>query len=71
MNTNSTFQRYLLSSLTTFITVGVSTLAIELSAGTLIWTSTFWLSVAAVVVRAAFKAVVEGLAGKTADVTPA
>lgn len=63
-----TTKRYLLSSLTTFITVAIATLAVQLGNGAVImWTTTFWASVALTVVRAGFKAVVEGFAGQTGD----
>ncbi len=64
---NETFKRYLLSSLTTFITTGVGALAMQLSANAIQWTGTFWLAVGAVVVRAGFKAVIENLAQKHSD----
>ena len=64
-------KRYLLSSLTTFLTVGVSTLAVQLSTNAIQWTLAFWLTIGAVVIRAAFKAVVEGLAKQNADVPTA
>lgn len=66
-NINNTFKRYLLSSLTTFLTAGISVLAIQLSAQSIQWTSTFWFAIGAVVVRAGFKAVVESLAKHNAD----
>lgn len=66
-NINKTFERYLLSSATTFLTAGVSALAMQLSANTIQWTQTFWFAVGAVVVRAGFKAVVEALAKRNAD----
>lgn len=64
----STFRRYLLSSLTTFLTAGVTALAMQLSATSIQWTSTFWFAVGAVVARAGFKAVVEAFVKKNADV---
>jgi hypothetical protein len=64
---NPTIQRYLLSSLTTFLTVGSSALAVELASNSIQWTSTFWLSVVVVVVRAGFKAVVETFAAQHSD----
>jgi hypothetical protein len=68
MQTQTIFQRYALSSLTTFLTVAVSTLSAQLAvAGTIQWTGDFWLAILVVVLRAAFKAVVEGLAAKNAD----
>lgn len=63
----STLQRYALSSLTTFVTVGAATLAMMISTQQIQWTAAFWLSLGAVVVRAAFKAVVESLFGMHAD----
>jgi hypothetical protein len=66
---NPTLKRYLLSSLTTFLTVGISALAVELSTNSVQWTWTFWLTIAMVVIRAGFKGIVEGLAGNNADIT--
>lgn len=64
---NPTLKRYLLSSLTTFITVAAATLSVQLSAGVVQWTWAFWFSVIIVVVRAGIKAVVETFASQTAD----
>ena len=65
----TTLKRYLLSSLTTFITVGVATLALQLQAGAIQWTWAFWFTIGMVVLRAAGKAVIETLAGVHADPT--
>lgn len=67
MTLNPTTKRYLLSSLTTFVTVGAATLAAQLSSGTIEWTSSFWVAIVIVVVRAGFKAVIEGFATNHAD----
>jgi len=64
---NTTLKRYALSSTTTFITAAVTTLATQLSVGNIEWTGTFWFAVFAVVIRAGFKAAVEGWAGQHAD----
>lgn len=63
----TTIQRYALSSFTTFLTVAVSSLAVQLSSGTIQWTGDFWLAIAVVVLRAGFKAVVESFMVRNAD----
>ena len=66
---NPTTKRYLLSSATTFISVGVATLAVQLSAANpIMWTTTFWAAIGITVLRAAFKAVVESWSGQNTDV---
>jgi len=67
MQTTSTLQRYALSSVTTFLTVAVSSLAVQLSSGNIMWTGDFWLAIAVVVLRAGFKAVVESFTINNAD----
>ena len=64
---NPTFKRYALSSLTTALTVGSATLALQLSAGPVQWTTAFWFTILMVVARAVFKAIVEGFTGQHAD----
>jgi hypothetical protein len=61
MQTN--YNRYLVSSLTTFLTGFFGTLALQLSAGGLQFTQAFVLSLLMVGVRAGIKAVVESFAG--------
>lgn len=63
----TTLQRYALSSVTTFLTVAVSSLAVQLSSGAIQWTGDFWLAIAVVVLRAGFKAVVESFMVNNAD----
>ncbi len=67
MNTLNTFERYLLSSLTTFLTAGIGALAIQLSANSIEWTGTFWFAIGAVVIRAGFKAVAEAFVKRNSD----
>lgn len=67
MPMNPTLQRYLLSSLTTALTVGLGSIAVQLSVGPIMWTATFWLTVVSIALRAAFKAIVEGYAGQNGD----
>ena len=59
---NPTLKRYIVSSLTTFLTTFLSVAALQLqAAGQIELTSTFFLGVAAVAIRAAIKAVVEAV----------
>ena len=64
----TTYKRYILSSLTTFLTVFISTVAIQISSGTVMLSSgAFWLAVVAVGLRAGVKAIIESLVGQNAD----
>lgn len=61
---NLTLKRYLMSSLTTFITIFLATISIQVSgASGVLWSTTFWFTVALTAFRAAVKGVVEGLGG--------
>ena len=63
-----TIKRYALSSLSTFVAVGLMTVGQEISAGTpIMWTTAFWLALLMVAARAGVKAVIEGLAQQNAD----
>ncbi len=65
---NPTIKRYLLSSLTTFLTAFFGSLAIQIGNGTgLQFTGAFVLSLLAIAVRVAVKAVVETAVGQHAD----
>lgn len=64
---NPTIKRYLLSSVTTALTVGSLTLSSMLVAGPVEWTQAFWFTVLMTVGRAVWKAVVEGVAAQNAD----
>ncbi len=65
----NTFKRYLLSSLTTFLTAFFGSLAIEVGHGLPVQlTGAFVLSLILIAVRAGFKFVVEGWVGVHADV---
>lgn len=64
---NPTLKRYVLSSLSTFITVELATVSLQLSAGGIEWTWAFWFSVGMVAFRAGVKAVIEALANQHAD----
>jgi hypothetical protein len=64
---NPTIKRYILSSITTFVTVFAATVTMHLGSGSILWTTTFWLSLCLVAMRAAVKAVVESFAGTHAD----
>lgn len=64
---NTTLQRYLVSSLTTFLTFFVIALGAELQAtGTIEFTSSFLFGVLGIAARAGIKAVVEAMPGITA-----
>lgn len=59
---NSTLRRYLVSSLTTFLTSFLGILALQISAaGTVEFTYAFWFGVITIAARAAIKAVVEAV----------
>lgn len=59
---NDTLKRYLVSSLTTFLTSFFGILALQISAaGTIEFTYAFWFGIATIAARAAIKAVVEAI----------
>lgn len=59
---NETLRRYLVSSLTTFLTMFFSVLAMQITAaGSIEFTSAFWIGVLSVAARAAVKAVIEAV----------
>lgn len=59
---NPTIQRYLVSSLTTFLTSFLGILALQISAaGNVEFTYAFWFGVVGVAARAAIKAVIEAI----------
>jgi hypothetical protein len=64
---NPTLKRYVLSSLTTFITVGIMTLALMLEAGPIEWTAAFWFAALMTAARAGVKAAVEAVLVKPTD----
>lgn len=65
---NDTIKRYLISAVTTFLAVFLTTIGLQLQNGAPIaLTSSFVISLLLVGVRAGTKAVVENLAGSTAD----
>lgn len=60
----STLERYLISSLTTFITAFSGVLVLQLSSGNGVgFTSAFFLSILTIAARAGIKAVVESFSG--------
>lgn len=62
---NPTVKRYLVSSVTTFVTMFLIALgAFVADAGAVEWTSAFWFAGITTGIRAAFKAVVESLANQ-------
>jgi hypothetical protein len=65
----TTIQRYMLSSLTTFLTAFLSALALQLSNGDIVLTGAFLFSILSVAARIGVKAVVEGFAKQNADKT--
>lgn len=59
---NPVLKRYLVSSLTTFLTTFLSVAALQIqAAGGVELTSAFFVGIAGVAIRAAFKAVVEAI----------
>ncbi len=63
-----TVQRYIVSSITTFLTTFIGSLSLQLSSGVGIQlTGAFWLSLIMVALRVAGKAVVEGIFTAHAD----
>ena len=67
---NDTMKRYIVSSVTTFLTAFFGVLAIQLGSGVpLELTWTFVFGVASVAARAGVKAVVESIASKPGDPT--
>lgn len=59
---NDTLRRYLVSSLTTFLAVLLTTLGAQITlAGTVEFNFAFWAGVLTIAVRAATKAVVEAI----------
>lgn len=59
---NDTLKRYLVSSLTTFLTSFLGILALQISAaGTVEFTYAFWFGIIGVAARAAIKAAVEAV----------
>lgn len=68
LNNHPTIQRYLISSLTTFLTTFAGSLSLQIGSGVGIQlTGAFLLSLIAVACRAAIKAVVESGFGQHAD----
>ena len=62
------FQRYALSSLTTFAAAAVLALASQIVQGmTIEWTISFWFALISVAIRAGVKALLEGAVGQNAD----
>lgn len=65
---NPTVKRYLVSSVTTFVTMFIISIAAFVAdAGSVEWTSAFWFAGITTGIRAAFKAVVESLASQTGE----
>lgn len=65
---NDTVKRYLLSSVSTFVSSALTVLAIQVSSGSTIeWTATWWLAAVLVAARAGVKSVVERMSGTTGD----
>lgn len=59
---NPTIQRYLVSSLTTFLSMFLTVLGAQIAmAGTVEFTFAFWAGIAIIAVRAGTKAVVEAI----------
>lgn len=68
MNTQTTFGRYILSSVTTFISSFLMVLGSEIAAGSITtWSWAVVFGLITVAVRAGIKAAVEGFAGNHAD----
>lgn len=59
---NPTVKRYIVSSITTFITVFITTAGLFVAAeGTVVWDVSFWSALLVAAARAGVKAVVEAL----------
>ena len=67
---NDTLKRYIISSVTTFLTIFLGSLSIQLASGaSMELTSSFVLGLVSIAGRAAVKGVVESWAGSNGDKT--